>query len=92
MKVFPQMWDFLEPAAMKLLTGEGRQPVPLTAGALSQLLTVPHWQVVLAVWFLHPTWAQPFTTPGEGERHGAGLLSKQCRQGEAQRSVECRRK
>lgn len=62
---------------MKLLTAESRQPAPLTAGALSQLLTVPHWQVVLVVWFLHPTWAQPFTTPGEEEQHGAGLLSSE---------------
>lgn len=73
MKVVPEMWDFLEPVAGQRLMAHGsEQPVPLTAGAvflqygaLRQLLTTPHWQVVLAGWFLHPAWDQPFTTPGE---------------------------
>lgn len=71
MKVVPEMWDFLEPVAGQRLTGEWAAcasncgAVFLQYGALRQLLTAPHWQVVLAGWFLHPAWDQPFTTPGE---------------------------
>lgn len=52
-------------ACSSALTAEA---VFLQRGALSQHLAASHWHVVRAVWLLHPTWVQPFTTPGKGEK------------------------
>lgn len=49
-----------------------------SSGALRQLLTAPHWQILLAVWLQQPAWVQPFIMPGEvriaGSGCSAGLL------------------